>query len=234
MTSPAPGDRNISRNNSAVRQLYAGGSNNRGTVTLNANATTTIVKHESVNPNSHISLMPLTDSALKAMVRAIGPKNLPLSRLLNAASGNVSYTGLGFKPSLIQFIAGIIGTSGFGSVGFADAVNASCVEISGTAGLNGLLFQATFPIIIRADSSDYQLASVVSFDADGFTLSWSKVGAPALITASVLATCYPDTSVTGLTGVRVSNRTTGSFTLTHASNPAVDQNFTFSATGGSL
>jgi hypothetical protein len=103
MTSPPPGDRDAARNNAAVRQLYVGGANNRGTFTLRASQTTTVIAHEGVNPNSHISWTPLTASAVTALAA----------------------------------------------------------------------------------------------------------------------------------GMRVSNRTTGSFTITHASNAAVDQNFTFSTTGGS-
>ena len=67
MTSPAPGDRDTARTNAAIRQLYAGGANNRGTFTLRASQTTTVVTHEGVNPNSHITWTPLTASAVAAL-----------------------------------------------------------------------------------------------------------------------------------------------------------------------
>src|SRR6266478_8910040 len=128
MTCPTPAERDPARFNSAIRQLYAGGSNNTGTVTLRANQTTTTVNHQSCNPNSHISLMPLTESGRKVIVQ--NPKILGLTRLLNAATANIAYTGLGFKPSFIQFNVGVAGGNTSGSIGNSDGVNNACLEIS--------------------------------------------------------------------------------------------------------
>lgn len=71
MTSPTPGERDPARFNTAIRQLYAGGSNNTGKVTLRASQTTTVINHQSTNPNSHISWSPLTASALTANLAGI-------------------------------------------------------------------------------------------------------------------------------------------------------------------
>lgn len=71
MSNISPAERDPARFNAAIRQLYAGGSNNTGKVTLRASQTTTTVNHESCNPNSHINLMPLTASALTAQAAGI-------------------------------------------------------------------------------------------------------------------------------------------------------------------
>jgi hypothetical protein len=227
MTSPPPSARSISDITASIRQLYLGGSNNTGRVTLTPNATTTVVPHQACNLNSHISIMPITESALKALIAT--PVIYPLSRVLSAAPGNVGYTGLGFKPTLLQFNTGMIGGStSYGSTGSADAslANQSCLEWNG-AGTGGCFFQPNTAGILRdATGANYQSYSVASMDADGFTLSWSKTGTPPTVTFNVSALCWPET------GVRVSSRSTGSFTLTHSKNAAVDQTFTYSITGG--
>lgn len=222
MTSPTPGERDPARFNAAIRQLYMGGSNNTGTVTLRANQTTTTVNHQSCNPNSHISVMPLTESALKAFLPT--PKMYLVTRVMSVAAGNVAYTGLGFKPTMIQFQNGIVGNNLWGSVGSSDGNNHECIEFN-QAG--GVIFQANVAGIQRDDiaGANYQAYTVASMDADGFTLAWIKNNTPTL-TVSINAVCTPET------GVRVLSRTTGSFTLGHSSKADVDQTLTYSITGG--
>lgn len=97
-----------------------------------------------------------------------------LSRLMSAADGIVSYTGLGFKPSSITFTSAI------------DTVNESCVGVSdgtttSSVSRDSVGAQTVTPYavyITRPTSADVSRASVVSFDADGFTLAWSKLGTP--------------------------------------------------------
>lgn len=240
MTSPTPGERDPARFNAAIRQLYMGGSNNTGTVTLRANQTTTVVNHQSCNPNSHISVMPLTLSALNALIApAAPPKIIQLTRVMSVASGNVAYTGLGFKPTFIEFQCGISGGNPTASQGAADAVTGinTCLEsVNFTGGPQSTFYQNGIAGIVRTDAAlaNYQFFTVASFDADGFTLAWTKNGTP-VATMGISAFCTPATGPAGggnVGGVRVTSRTTGSFTLTHASNAAVDQTFTYSITGG--
>jgi len=213
----------------------------RGTaVTLRANQTTTVVNHQSCNPNSHISVMPLTLNALNALIApAAPPKILQTTRVMTSASGNVAYTGLGFKPTFIEFQCGISGGNPCASQGAADAVTGinTCLEsVNFTGGPQETFYQNGIAGIVRTDAAlaNYQFFTVASFDADGFTLAWTKNGTP-VATMSISAFCTPATGPVGggnVGGVRVSARTTGSFTLTHASNAAVDQTFTYSITGG--
>lgn len=240
MSNISPGERDPAKMTAAIRQLYAGGSNNTGTVKLRASQTTTVVNHESVTPNSHISIMPLTASALAATMPLVtlptltdfAPKMFPFTRVLSAAAGNVSYTGIGFKPSLIQFMAAVVAGNPFAEIGAGDGTNEFNVQIaSSSTAFTSFVFS-----MIDAGGAAFQQAALASLDVDGFTLTYTKTGAPTS-TWNIVAVCHPPKPVLaggGVTpgGVYVSARTLGSFTLAHPSNAASDQNFTYSVTGG--
>lgn len=115
-----------------------------------------------------------------------------LSRVLSVASGNVSYTGVGFTPRLILFQTGISGGGGWASQGQATAIDNRCLEIAINAGgTNSILYQGTFAGLQRDDiaGANFQTFTVFSLDADGFTLAWTKVGTPTA-TANITATCF--------------------------------------------
>ncbi len=235
MTSPTPAERDPARFNAAIRQLYAGGSNNTGKVTLRASQTTTVVNHQSCNPNSHISIMPLTASALTATeaLSTKAAKIITLTRVLSVASGTVAYVGVGFKPSAVQFTANASGVGYSSWGGGDDGVIHNCFNaLLGVSPFSAAL-QTTVSIVTGDNTAgtNYQVAAISSMDTDGFTLSWTKVGTPTA-TANITALCFPESASSTINGVRVSSRTTGSFTLTHPSNAATDQNFTYSITGG--
>lgn len=116
-----------------------------------------------------------------------GVKIITLTRDLAAASGNVSYTGVGFRPRAITFYANVSGTIAW-SIGALDAsvqfaligqhgVLAGSVQSSGSAVI-GLI----------VNSTDSQTAAVASLDNDGFTLSWTKNNNPTG-TAGIYAKC---------------------------------------------
>ena len=113
------------------------------------------------------------------------------TRVLSVASGNQSITGIGFKPRLILFQTGISGGSTWMSVGQSDGVINTCQEWALNAGGTLGAFAQTTAGIQRDDAAgaNYQSFVVTSFDADGFTLTWTKVGTPTL-TAQITATCF--------------------------------------------
>jgi hypothetical protein len=89
-----------------------------------------------------------------------------------AASGDVSYTGFGFKPSALIIIAADNATAAM-SFGFAVA----------TAGYG--ILQLYTGVCYAGGVVDMQNAASVgqgaawkSYDADGFTLTWTKTGSP--------------------------------------------------------
>lgn len=99
------------------------------------------------------------------------------TRDLSLASGNQSITGVGFQPSALVLIMGIVGGSQFASIGFAGSSgNNSCLEFFDTTPTTFL--QPNLAGIVRADAGDFQSCVVASFDADGFTLTWTKTLLP--------------------------------------------------------
>jgi hypothetical protein len=130
--------------------------------TLSASGTTTLV---GVNLNS--------------IINGIG-KTGTFTRISGAASGNVSYTGVGFKPSALILIGGIdtvpekcwgFGTATAGRNLYSDVANAN------TSSANIFHF-------VRA--TDTQDATVSSMDSDGFTLTWTLTGTAATGNAIVI------------------------------------------------
>ena len=107
-----------------------------------------------------------------------------LTREMDAVSGNVAYTGIGFTPKLILFDYGVDGTAEiYTGMGFDDGTNARATSISATDGTK--VFQTNKSIGALEDGSKSQVAEIASFDSDGFTLTWAKGGAPASATLSV-------------------------------------------------
>jgi hypothetical protein len=96
------------------------------------------------------------------------------NRTMNAATGNVSYTGVGFKPTLLRFTAAV-NTVNQWSDGFSDGVTHRAMNDDGVGGVQS---SAHAIKIIRPTAADIVTATVVSFDADGFTLNWASSGAP--------------------------------------------------------
>jgi hypothetical protein len=90
------------------------------------------------------------------------------------ATGTVAYTGVGFKPSAIIFMATISGLPSE-SVGFTNATSGHCLWIDNTYGTGGGGYNnAIYFLRLQAGNGNYQLADISTMDADGFTLSWTK------------------------------------------------------------
>jgi hypothetical protein len=106
-----------------------------------------------------------------------------ITRLMTAASGSVATTGLGFRPVGIRFWggvdAGVSNTDGYAVIGIG--LQQRCLS---TDSANNVLSSSNCIQMIRG-AGNKQEAVVTSFDADGFTLSWTKTGAPAAETATI-------------------------------------------------
>ncbi|GAJ01903.1 unnamed protein product, partial [marine sediment metagenome] len=97
------------------------------------------------------------------------------TRVLTVASGDVAYTGYGFRPTALLIFAADTAT-GAASWGVASSDK--------TYGLTRQLFDdnmshGTFIVYLAISSGNSQSAILKSFDADGFTLTWSKTGTPS-------------------------------------------------------
>lgn len=106
---------------------------------------------------------------------ASGCTMMTFSRDMAAVTGDVSYTGLGFKPRLLLFFGGKPSTS-TASFGLDDATAKYVLYTSDTGVFQ--VSESTVSISLYASTGGSQVAEVLSTDSDGFTLSWAKAGSP--------------------------------------------------------
>lgn len=98
------------------------------------------------------------------------------TRDMTGANGDVAYTGTGFKPTEIIFLASD-GTTPDNSIGFDNAtVHYALANVNGGAASTTT---NTASIIVAANFGVTSQAAIVkTMDANGFTLTWTKTGAP--------------------------------------------------------
>jgi hypothetical protein len=98
------------------------------------------------------------------------------TRDTSLATGTQAITGVGFTPRLILFLSGVSFTSEM-SIGFQNTGAALCVSSQHSVTAGTWRFSNTISInLIQGIGVEYW-GSVASFDADGFTMSWTKNGA---------------------------------------------------------
>lgn len=108
-----------------------------------------------------------------------------ITRALDAASGDEVYTGLGFQPTSIEFNA-YVNTAVEQSIGFCGLTNVGYKNRCVTSDAANAKTGSTNCIkIIKPTAADISSAVLKSFDKDGFTLTWTKTGAPSAVNLSV-------------------------------------------------
>jgi hypothetical protein len=100
---------------------------------------------------------------------------ISFTRVASAVDGNVSYTGMGFKPSALIALS-LINSTNSQCIGFANSARASIGNLY--VGSAGWLITASSLISSVGPTLNYEDCSVASYDADGFTLTWHKNGSP--------------------------------------------------------
>jgi hypothetical protein len=114
-------------------------------------------------------------------VGAVSSKVGTLTRDLTTADGDVAVTGIGFQPTSITFF-GIVGSTSiaWGSSDSTKAGQGVYYRIGQVTNTTGLLSGAGANSITYGESSsnNFQVAIVKSYDADGFTLTFSKTNSP--------------------------------------------------------
>lgn len=135
------------------------------------------------NGGSAINLSGTSEVAIVAAAEDMADYSIGyLTRNLTTASGTQAVTGVGFKPRVVLLLTGGHGGAGasFYALGMSNATNHySASVLSGTA-----YAQNALATVVGSDASNYQSATIASMDADGFTVSWSKIGSPT-ITAGI-------------------------------------------------
>ncbi len=105
-----------------------------------------------------------------------GVKVSNFSRDVSLASSDQAVTGVGFKPVAVLFLASI-GATYKGSWGFDDgAIAVVMYNLNGTT-----TFWSTIGKSIQLDTTDGvtgYYGKIKTLDSDGFTIQWTKVGAP--------------------------------------------------------
>jgi hypothetical protein len=107
----------------------------------------------------------------------------------DAASGDVAYNGYGFNPTTLVILAqGNAGCSiGFGDLNLAEM----CVFLQGSGTV--IFWQSDAGKIImlqRTSDSTGQSAVLKTLDADGFTLTWTRIGASAAGTDTLIVSAF--------------------------------------------
>lgn len=109
------------------------------------------------------------------------------SRNQNTASGTQAITGVGFTPKIVYFLCVMGGTNRL-SWGFGTSSDNRCVldyhSANPTSSYDTYSSSgdALKPMV---DNSNHQKGSINSMDADGFTITWTKVGSPASATMEI-------------------------------------------------
>lgn len=94
------------------------------------------------------------------------------TRALAAASGDVSYTGYGGTPQALIILAQKAET--MHSIGSGELTkDMFCFYLDGDVPK-----EANNMVVWLGSSTVYQRAAIKSYDSDGFTLTWTKAGAP--------------------------------------------------------
>lgn len=105
----------------------------------------------------------------------LSSKVITATRDMTAASGDVSYTGVGFVPTSMVIIASVDGAFGFSSA-VVDSIKTGVSILTTGIGIFGHNDLAV--CLFVTNTSNVQFCAVKSFDADGFTLTWTKGGSP--------------------------------------------------------
>ena len=108
------------------------------------------------------------------------------SRDASAASGDISYTGVGFMPTKITALMRVDGTL-YRSDGVADSARANNCTYQSSA---NVYYENNGALVSYTNYSGWaQSATVKSYDADGFTLTWTKISTPAAGTIKMAFLC---------------------------------------------
>lgn len=112
-------------------------------------------------------------------------KVITSTRDMTAASGTVAYTGVGFVPTSIMAFGVIQSSYSFG-LGFVDSARTEQGLFQ--FGTNTLYTDPAL-LSIATSAGVQQYCTVSSYDADGFSLVWTKQGSPTG-TAELRFICY--------------------------------------------
>lgn len=124
-----------------------------------------------------------TQVATTAFVFGMRSKVISGTRDMTAATGNVSYTGVGFRPRKITVHSIIAGTRMVSEGVGSSAANSYCQYLGDSIGYDYILNGKLIHQFSSAGGGANQSAVIASMDSDGFTLTWTKNATPSAETA---------------------------------------------------
>lgn len=104
------------------------------------------------------------------------------TRDTSLASGTQAITGLGFKPALVNFGSAEYAGNGLIAIGSDDGITPTLNYLYSTgaaATITTYSVSAMVTGISACGASNSYCGKILSMDADGFTITWTKTGAPA-------------------------------------------------------
>lgn len=124
------------------------------------------------------SLVNPTNASLKSKI-------IVITRDGQGANGDVSYTGVGFKPTSVKALMVVPGTL-YKSNGFADSAGTSHCQYTSSANTERLV---DWLIVYSNQTAWVQHGKVKTYDNDGLTLTWEKIGTPSAGTMDIVLLC---------------------------------------------
>lgn len=134
----------------------------------------------------------LTAAQAAAVLGAVGgvlkSKLAAFTYNLATATGTQAITGVGFVPTAVIIIADNASAGSYACWSLSDsALSSAAIAVLGTAQYAG--YAAAVKLFSDNTATNYATATIQSYDADGFTLSWVKTGSPTG-TAELKALCF--------------------------------------------
>jgi len=144
-----------------------------GTETL-TNKTLTAPVISSITNTGTLTL-PTTTGTLSL---GLSSKLIAATRDMSLVTGSVSYTGVGFRPTCLQAFGANTALGGNNAInGYCDSALGQAALRAGSATPGNYVYLASVLMNLGTDGN-LQTFAVTSFDADGFTGTWTRVGAP--------------------------------------------------------
>jgi len=117
----------------------------------------------------------------------VNPTIISFARTAAAASGNVAYTGVGFQPSAVLFMARQDGSNTIKSLAID---NGTLVTDFSIAAANVFYSSEFDSISLSDDAGNFQVGHILSMDSDGFTIAWTKGGTGGASDKTIRALCF--------------------------------------------
>lgn len=131
-----------------------------------------------------IKALALGAANLKLFINAAGTANEYASGMkigtfsidTATASGDQAISGVGFKPSHLEFLGAVVGTSE-SCIGFSDGTLNYCLGNSHAQAADTWTSYSNSAIVLVQDTGINYQGDVSALGADGFTITWTKTGA---------------------------------------------------------